>query len=71
MRAIAYAVPILLSVGIIVAGVASWRALAGKAAVALGVLALVCSALTLYQAEQAIDQFQRAVDGLNILRGPD
>ena len=69
MRAIAYAVPILLSLGVIVAGVTSWRAVMGKLAVAIGVAALLCSAATVYYAEALVGQVQGTLGELERVFG--
>jgi hypothetical protein len=64
MRYIAYALPLVLSLGVIAAGLAARRAAAGKVAVVCGVAALAVSALAVWQVELAIGRFEAAVERL-------
>jgi hypothetical protein len=64
MKYIAYAIPLLLSLGVILAGAAGWRAAAGKIAVVVGALALVASGLAVWQVDQALTDLMEAIESL-------
>lgn len=64
MKYIAYSIPLLLSLGVILAGAASRREVAGQIAVVVGVLALAASALAVWQVDQAITELMNAIESL-------
>lgn len=74
VRYVIYALPFVLAFGVIAAGAASWRALAGKLAVLLGIIAIAGSAYMVYEAERLIarvqeglQQFEEGLEGLGNL----
>ena len=64
MKYIAYSIPLLLSLGVILAGVASRREVAGQISLVVGVLALAASALAVWQVDQAITELMNAIESL-------